>query len=117
MSKIRCSKCNKDFKMPDGFPGRIICEDCDPFFRMSKMGKFEIAKPKFMIRKILHRGGKIRMEETKLQLSDKEKLKILLESLGAIIIPEMLFEDNKSLIKEINRIMNYIKSSLRGALK
>ena len=28
--KIKCSKCNKQFEMPDGFCGRITCEDCDP---------------------------------------------------------------------------------------
>lgn len=28
--KIKCSKCGREFEMPDGFCGRIICEDCDP---------------------------------------------------------------------------------------
>lgn len=28
--KIKCSKCSREFEVPNGFGGRVICEDCDP---------------------------------------------------------------------------------------
>jgi len=36
MNIVNCSKCEKEFSMPDGSSNSIICEDCDSFLKPAK---------------------------------------------------------------------------------